>query len=74
MSAFAFDPDNLDEDALAELTEEDLADLTEDELDELLEAADNAPDEPDTLAGYARSAARRRPPTGRRRITHLPPI
>ncbi|AZM53315.1 hypothetical protein DMA15_12555 [Streptomyces sp. WAC 01529] len=73
MSAFAFDPDDLDEDALevlAELSEEDLAELTDAELAELLEGS---ADDEDPLAGYARSAARR-PPAGRRSITDLPPI
>lgn len=71
--AFAFDPDDLDEDALealAELSEDDLAELTDTELAELLQAP---PDDEDTLAGYARSATRR-PPEGRCSINDLPPI
>lgn len=49
MTAFAFDPDDLDEaglDVLADMSDEDLAELFE----------DPGPDDP--LAGYARPATR----------------
>lgn len=77
MTAFAFDPDDLDEDALerlADLSEEDLADLTDDELAELLDEHHYDPADEDTLAGYARSAARPRPPVGLHTVTDLPPL
>lgn len=66
MSAFDFDPDDLDEDDL-----EALAEMSDEDLDELYEG----PDPGDPLAGYARPANRPQPEVDPRRgVDTLPPL
>ncbi|MFJ9468351.1 hypothetical protein [Streptomyces caniferus] len=70
MTAFGYDPDELDEDTL-----DALADLSDDELAELFDDQDGAEPELMLLAGYGRPANRRPPAIDpHRRLVELPPI
>ncbi|MCZ1009923.1 hypothetical protein [Streptomyces lydicus] len=70
MSAFDFDPGDLDEDTLDALDE-----MTDDELAELFDDQDDGEPELMLLAGYGRPANRRPPVIDpHRRLEDLPPI